>query len=109
MWNTRWISGPAPLIAMSTSARVARSCVAISSPRPGGVDEGDAPEIEHELARVVREHAVQHGLQREGRGHVEVARQAELDAVPAGVLVDREVGHPRLAFPSGEDATGAAT
>ena len=54
-----------------------------------GVDERDVPEVEHELARVVGEHAVQDGLQREGGGHVEVAGEAELDGVAAGVLVDR--------------------
>ena len=65
----------------------------------GGVDEGDVLEVEHEPARTVREHAVEHRLQGEGGGHVEVAGEVELDAVVAGRLVDGEVGHRRRAFP----------
>ena len=68
-------------------------------PEARGVDEVDAAEVEHELARAVGQDAVEHGLQREGGGHVEVAGQPEGDAVLAGGLVDGEVGHPDRACP----------
>ncbi len=76
------------MIAIATSASVARSWVAISRPRPEESTKATSAEVEHELARAVGQHAVEHGLQREGGGHVEVAGEAELDGVVAGGLVD---------------------
>ena len=83
MWKTRWISGPAPVIAISTSAMVRALVGGDQQPEARGVDEADAAEVEHELARVVGQDAVEHRLQREGGGHVEVAAEGELDAVLA--------------------------